>query len=158
MWNIYLNPNIQMIGWNHKTYLNYLGYNSEIETWFMDKGMFSYSDSEGWSVTFEFCPNEDDIFDWYVLLLIKNAGWEGICNVREELLSIRTTEAIVGLSAAFSWTHSNPMWMHLIISVVEPLLKTGSIISWAVPSLQFLHTYKIYPKWSHNNEGLQISI
>jgi hypothetical protein len=31
------------------------------------------------------------------------------------------------------------MWMHLIISVAEPLLKTGSIISWAVPSLQFLH-------------------
>jgi len=132
---------------------HYLGYNSVIETSFLDKGIATDSDSED-SVTLELCSIEDDRSDWYVLLFIKNAGWEGICNVREELLSMRTTEAIVGLSATFSWTQSNPMWMHLNISVAEPLLKTGSIISWAVPSLQFLHAYKIYPKWIHNIEGL----
>jgi len=81
----------------------------------LDKGIATDSDSED-SVTVELYPIEDDRSDWYVLPFIKNAGWEGICNVREELLSMRTTEAIVGLSATFSWTQSNPMWMHLIIS------------------------------------------
>jgi hypothetical protein len=32
------------------------------------------------------------------------------------LLSIATTSNMVGRSAAFSCTHSNPMFMHLLIS------------------------------------------
>jgi hypothetical protein len=63
--------------------------------------------------------------------------------VRELLLSIRATEAMVGLSTTFSWTHSKPIWMHLIISSFEMLLliNDGSIIFIAFPSLQLLHAY-----------------
>jgi hypothetical protein len=35
------------------------------------------------------------------------------------------------------------MWMHLIISIVEPGLIVGSTIFEAVPSLQFFHAYNI---------------
>jgi hypothetical protein len=78
-----------------------------------------------------------------LLLPIRNAGFFGTERVAELLLSIRSTEAIVGLSATFSSTHSNPMWMHLSISVVEPPLKMGSTIFKDVPCLQFFHAYKI---------------
>jgi len=78
-----------------------------------------------------------------VLLPIKNAGFFGTERVIESSLSIRRTEAIVGLLATLSWKHSNPMWMHLNISVVELALIVGSMRFKAVPSLQFFHAYKI---------------
>ncbi len=53
------------------------------------------------------------------------------------------TEAMVGLSAIFSWTHNSPTLMHRSISVVELSLNVGSKIFETVLSLQFFHTYKI---------------
>lgn len=38
----------------------------------------------------------------FVLLYMRNPGCEGSGRLREWLLSIRTTDAMVGLSAAFS--------------------------------------------------------
>ena len=75
------------------------------------------------------------------LLDMKNAGGEGTGKVVEKLLSMRTTEAIVGRSVAFSWTHNRPMWMHLKMSAWEavPDINTGSMMLVAVPSCQFLH-------------------
>lgn len=51
----------------------------------------------------------------FVTLMWKYAGWLGLGSVIFSLLSITTTSDIVGRSAAFSWTHSNAMLMHLII-------------------------------------------
>ena len=72
----------------------------------------------------------------------KNAGFEGAARVTEYLLSIIETWAIVGLRASFSWTQTNPMLMHLIISLLGPMFKVGSIMSKGVPSFNFLHDCK----------------
>ena len=78
-----------------------------------------------------------------MLLCIENAGCEGADKVIELLLSIRMTEAMVGLWATFSWTHNNPMWMHWIILVFEPTPNVGSIIFEVAMFFQFFHAYKI---------------
>ena len=87
-------------------------------------------------------PHCEEMFD-SVLLCIKNAGSKGIGRVIEKLVSIRIMEAIVGLLATSSWTHNNPMWIHLIISVVEPAFNVGSTRFEAVPCFQFFHACKI---------------
>lgn len=91
-------------------------------------------------VVLEVCPSNRG-FSGFVLVCMKNAGSEGTASVKEKLLSMRTTEAIVGLSAMSSWTHNKPMWMHLIMSRIEsePSLNVGSIKLEAVPSLQLFH-------------------
>ena len=48
---------------------------------------------------------------------LKYAGWFGLAKILALLLSIATTSNMVGRSAAFSCTHNNPMFMHLMISV-----------------------------------------
>ena len=112
---------------------HYRGSNSEIEASF----------TENWT---------ERLWDWsdadisellkVVVECIKNAGFEGTEREKELQVSIRTTEAIVGLLATFSWTHSNPIWMHLIISLLEPTYNVGSITVKAVPSFQFFHACK----------------
>lgn len=80
-----------------------------------------------------------------VELCMKNARSEGIPRwVREKLLSIKTTEAIVGRFATFSWTqwHNSPMWMHLIISILEPPRSVESMTFVVVIAFQFFHAYK----------------
>lgn len=47
------------------------------------------------------------------ILPTENAGWPGLGRVIVSLPSITTTVDMVGLSAASSWTQSNPMCMHL---------------------------------------------
>ena len=74
-------------------------------------------------------------------LSMKNAGFEGTARVADWLLSMRATEFVVGLSATFSCTHNNPIWMHLIISIFEPTEIVGSIRFEAVPSFQFCHAW-----------------
>lgn len=73
-----------------------------------------------------------------LLLCRKNAGSEGMGRVSEELLSIIKTEAMVGLLAMFSWTHSSAMWIHLIISQIELklVLNVGSMRLAPFPSIQ----------------------
>lgn len=74
----------------------------------------------------------------------RNAGCAGVGRLEEWLLSIWTTEAIVGLAATFSWTHNSPIWMHVIISFLEHFPRLWSIRLEAVPSIQFFHAYKKY--------------
>ena len=73
---------------------------------------------------------------------MKKAGSEGTASVIVALLSMRTTEAIVGLSVRSSWTHNRPMCMHLIISCIDVEDNVGSIKVDAVPSLQLFHAWK----------------
>jgi hypothetical protein len=54
----------------------------------------------------------------FATLTWKYAGCLGSGRTMLALLSIATTSDIVGLSAAFSCTHSSAMFMHLIISSV----------------------------------------
>lgn len=77
-----------------------------------------------------------------MLLCIKDGGLEGTGRVRELQLSMRTTEAMVGLLATFSWTHSKPIWTHLMVSLIEPHLNIGSIKFDIAPSLQLFHACK----------------
>jgi len=75
---------------------------------------------------------------------IQYGGLDGNGRTKESLLSIRITEAMVGLSATFSWTHSNPMWKHLInTSLLETTrLRIGSIRFNVLPSFQLSHACK----------------
>lgn len=77
------------------------------------------------------------------VLCIKNAGFEGTARVAEWLLNIRMTEFMVGLSATFSCTQSNPICMHFNISALEPTVMVGSITFEGVPSFQFFHACNI---------------
>ena len=77
-------------------------------------------------------------------LCIRNAGRAGVGRLEESLFSIWTTDAMVGRYATFSWTHNNPIWMHLDISLLEPSPSVSSIKFEAVPSLQLVHACKQY--------------
>jgi len=80
---------------------------------------------------------------------IKKAGSCGDGKVTELLLSVRTIVAIAGLIAGSSWTHNNPMWMHLITSFLEYVsVRVGSSTSNGVPSLQCFQTWKKKIEWS----------
>lgn len=80
-------------------------------------------------------------------LLTKKAGWEGVGKEKDPLLSMRSTVLIVGLAPKFAWTHNNPIWMHLPISILDPFLKQGSTISKAFPFPQLLHAYNNTNIW-----------
>lgn len=79
-----------------------------------------------------------------MLLPINTAGSVGVASVIEKLLSIRATEAMVGLSAALSCKHNNAMCIHLNISRSEPELfaNVGSITFEIVPCRQLFQAYK----------------
>lgn len=79
-----------------------------------------------------------------VLLSKRNAGREGDGRLQEWLLSIGTTAAMVGLPDTFSWTHNKPMCKNLITSLTGLPLNVSSIRFVAVPSLQFLHTCRVW--------------
>ena len=115
---------------------NYLGYNSVSEASLMEIWTDLLLDSLR-SVTPSLSSRSNGS-SGSMLLCIKNAGSEGTVRVSEKLVSMRTTEAMVGLSAIFSWTHSSAIWMHLIISRIEPelSLNVGSMRFEVVPSLQ----------------------
>lgn len=83
-------------------------------------------------------------FSEFGLESMKKAGSDGIARLKEELLSMRTTEPMVGLSEASSWTHNRPMWMHLIMSrrESEPSLNVEAIKLETVPSFQHFHAWK----------------
>lgn len=73
----------------------------------------------------------------------QNPGFMGCCIVAVSLLSIKTTEDIVGLSSARSCTHNNPTCMHLRTSDGEyDLSMEESISSNAFPSFHSFHAYK----------------
>ena len=55
---------------------------------------------------------------WSVLQR-KKAGCCGAVRLTEWLLSARTIDAMVGLSAGSFWTHNKPMWMHLMASSIK---------------------------------------
>ena len=61
------------------------------------------------------------------------------------LLSIATTSDMVGLSVAFSCTHSNAMLMHLIISDVQPLAANDE--STSANHLRSCHKCHAYEKF-----------
>lgn len=125
-------------------------YNSVIEPLFIDEGRVLFLVIDEGRVLFLACedlvvqlPTEDETYD-SILLSMKHGGCEGNVRVWELLLSMRTIEAMDGLSDIFSWTQSNAMCMHLIISVLEPVVKFGSTRFKEVPSLQFFHACKFY--------------
>ena len=84
------------------------------------------------------------------LLRMKLAGCVGVVRAIELLFIMRTTEAIFGLSATFSWTHSSPMWINLIISVIGLLLNVGSMRFEIVPSRQFFHACRNISMWTYH--------
>lgn len=78
-----------------------------------------------------------------VLLCRKNAGFWGDGILKESLLSMRSIFCIFGLISGSSWTQSNPIWIHLITSLLEhESLRFTSSNSNGVPSLQCLQTCK----------------
>ena len=89
----------------------------------------------------------DDVGD-KTLLTMKLAGCVGTVRANELLFIMRTTEAIFGLSATFSWTHNNPMWINLIISVIGLPLNVGSMRFEIVPSCQFFHACRNISTWT----------
>ena len=54
-----------------------------------------------------------------VMLCSKQDGSRGNGSDIEKLVSMRTTVVNVGLSFGSSWTHSKPIWRHLVISFLE---------------------------------------
>lgn len=87
----------------------------------------------------------------FVELCKKNAGLEGMGRVREEVLNIITTVVIVGRFVTFSWTHNSPIWMHLIISILEPMVSVESMTFEIVPAIQFVHACvaKVHNNYTH---------
>lgn len=58
--------------------------------------------------------------------------------------SIRTTDAIIGLSSGACCTHSRPTWMHLNISGDgQASSKDSSISSNGLPSIHSFHAWKL---------------
>lgn len=73
----------------------------------------------------------------------QNPGFLGCGIVAFSLLSIKTTEDIVGLSSARSCTHNSPTCMHLRTSDGEyELPMDESISSNAFPSFHSFHPFK----------------
>jgi hypothetical protein len=99
--------------------LNYLGFNIVIVTWF--------------TVEASSCLLEDDSVSGFNPR--QKPGFLGCGSDAVSLLSIKTTEDIVGLSSARSWTHKSPTCMHLNTSDSENESPTDeSIMSNARPS------------------------
>lgn len=70
----------------------------------------------------------------------QNPGFLGCCRVALSLLSIKTTDDMLGLSSACSWTHSRPTCMHLNASEAEyESPTTGSTSSNPFPSFHSFH-------------------
>ena len=84
------------------------------------------------------------------LFPMKLAGCVGAMRAIELVFVMRTTEAIFGLSATFSWMHSNPMWIHLIISIIALLLNVGSMRFDIVPLRLFFHAYRNISMWTYH--------
>lgn len=91
-----------------------------------------------------------------VIVRVTNGGWVGTGRVEGWLLIITRTADIVGRSAASSWIHNMPMWIHLIISIPELADNDSSTILIGVPSLQFLHTYKMWKTQWINRELVEL--
>ena len=116
-----------------------------MDTSFTDEGMDLFLDWSDYSCI-------GGLFD--LVLWTKNAGRFGNGSVTEKLLSIKTIAAIVGLSAGSSWTHSKPMWMHLVTSFLEnEFRKVGSINSRGVLSLQCLQACENHQKFLNMNRN-----
>ena len=106
--------------------LLYLGYNSVTVVSLTEAGIELDVDASNWN----------SLGKLSVLLRAKNAGRSGVGRVAERLLSIRTTEAMLGLSSTSSWTHSRPIWMLWITSfLAEEFPRIGSSNANGVPSL-----------------------
>jgi hypothetical protein len=67
----------------------------------------------------------------FVTLTWKYAGCLGSGRLILSLLSIATTSDVVGLSAAFSCTHSRAMLTHLIIANVQQSVTNDASASWS---------------------------
>lgn len=79
-------------------FFHYLAFNIVTVTWFTVNVSSCLLEDE--SVSMGFLPRQ-------------NPGVLGWGMVAVSLLNIKTTDAIVGLSSAFSWTHKRPTCMHL---------------------------------------------
>lgn len=125
----------------------YLGMISDIETSFTETWDDLDFDFDIWGFPKPLLPELDELnslrsgISGSMVLCMKKAGSNGKGSVREKLLSIRTTEAMVGLSITFSWTHNNPMCILLMTSRNEPdpVFNVASIISATVPFRQLFH-------------------
>ena len=91
---------LAVINLQYSIFKHYLGDSSVIETSLLDNGSNSVLDLLD-PDAHELVANEDDLSD-STLLCIRNAGCEGTVRVVEKLLSMRTTEAMVGLAATLS--------------------------------------------------------
>jgi hypothetical protein len=68
----------------------------------------------------------------------------GFGRVIVSLANITTTVDMVGLSAASSWTHNRPMFMHLTTSLsIQVFASTECIVSKQFPSHHFFHVCKL---------------
>ena len=108
----------------------YLGYNSVIESSFL--------------VMWEPMSCCNDLSNTESLCV----KYEGrVCTGRgiESLLIMATIEAVFGLATACVWTHSSPVWIHLIISVIGLSVNVGSMRFVAVPYIQFSHACRNLP-------------
>ena len=79
-------------------------------------------------------------------------GGLGMGRLELSLLNISMTAGISGRSCAWSWTHSNAMWMHLKTCRSEhDALINGSISSSPLSSFHCRHAWKIVVKSSHED-------
>ena len=78
----------------------------------------------------------------FATLAWKYPGCLGSGRAMSSLPSIATTSDVVGLSIAFSCTHSNAMLMHLIISTVQPFVAND--ISTSSGHLCSFHSFHAY--------------
>lgn len=109
--------------------LLYLASNIVTVTW------FTVNDSS-------FFPEEESVSKGF--LPRQYPGVLGCGIVEVSLLNIKTTDAIVGLSSARSWTHRRPTCMHLRTSLDENELPTNvSNKSSPFPSFHILHACAI---------------
>jgi hypothetical protein len=119
-------------------YPHYRGYNSVIDTSLIDNGidLLVVDRSDSSSLT-GFCS---------VRLWRKYDGCrKGDGKEAEWLLSMRTMDAMVGLSAGSSCTDSTPIWRHLMTwSLEEEFSKFGSNTFKGVPSAQCFQACTIW--------------
>lgn len=94
---------------------------------------------QDWSCLLE----EESVSSGFLFLSRQKPGFLGWGIVAVSLLNIRTTDDIVGLSSARSWTHKSPTCMHLNTSEGEYESPTeGSIISDPFPSVHSFQACK----------------
>ena len=74
---------------------------------------------------------------------VVKVGGLGTGTMMASVPSMETTEVMVGLSWALSWTHRRPTWTHLVTSLVEmePLI-AGSTSSVDLSSFHSCHAWK----------------